>query len=198
MEVQINDKSYPVRFSSQLTAKEYIKYMSSLSEGSKSYEQLISYLSVTTKASIPDIESSATIDIDDNSIRRLSSYIGVVPQINEFTELDSFYYKRKGRTIYKKSLNWRTLGTRKMLEERGIENSLEQSVYLLAVYVSGDCDSENIELIYNELLDYEASKVFGFVVFFFTKLTSGPKLDRNGWLTRKIKAFISILGLSKK
>lgn len=195
MEVQISNKSYPVKFSSQLTAGEYIAYMDSLNDDSGTFEQLINYLSITTETEVSNV---AQINIDDDSIRMLSAYIGVVPQINEFPELDQFYYKRKGRTIYKKSLNWRTLGARKMLEERGIENSLEQSVYLLSVYVSGDYDSENIELIYNELLDYEASKVFGFVVFFFTKLMSGSKPDRSGWLMRQIKAFISILGLSKK
>lgn len=195
MEIKINNKSHKIKFASQLTAGEYIKYMESLSDTRGSYEQLINYIAIVTGMTCKD---TSMVDIDDNSIRRLSTWIGNVPQINEIPELDRFYYKRKGRTIYRGTLNWRTLGARKMLEEKGMENSMEQAVYLLAVYVSGDYDNEKVERIYNELLDYDAMDVFGFIVFFFKKLTIGMKPGRTCWLMHKIRAFINTQRSSKR
>ena len=195
MEIKINNQSLKLKFAAQLTTVEYIKYMNSLSEGASNYEQLINYIAIVTGMTYND---AAMINISDTDIRRIIAYIGVVPGVNNFPEIDSFYYKRLGITLYKKSLNWRTLGARKMLEEKKIETQLEQAVYLLAVYISKDYDSDKVDLIYNELMDYDADKVFGFIVFFFKNLMNGTRQGKKYWLMRKLKAFISILILLRK
>jgi len=195
MEIQINKQPRKIKFSSQLTVGEYIKYYNSLNEESGSYEQLMNYIAVVTGTTYKQV---SVVDISDQDILRITAFIGIVPKLEDMEELDSFYYKRAGRTIYKKSLNWRTLGARKMLEEKKLDSALEQAVYLLSCYISKDYDSEKVELIYSELLDYDATLVFGFIVFFFKKLVNGIKPDKNCWLMRKLKAFTNILRLSKK
>lgn len=167
MKIEINKKEYNVKPITELTISEYVSYMKSIEKSSGNYEQLINYLSVVLGLEVGTLEN---INISDKSINRLLAYIGTVQPIDIMPPTDKFYYKRKGRTIYRNSTEWRTLGARKMLEERNLKTIFEQSVYLLACYISRDYDYDNIENIYNDLQDYNAIEVYSFIVFFLKRL----------------------------
>jgi len=195
MKIEINKKKHEIKPASELTVKEYIDFFSKISPGAGNFEALICYISVITGLDYQDIDK---IDIDNNSIRRLSAYVGKIYAPNEFQSLDYFYHKKTGKRIYKASLNWRTMGVRKLIEERKTENQLELAVYLLAVYVAGNYDNEKIEEIYNELMAYNAASVYGFIIFFFKGLLTGRKSGNNFFKRLKKKAFTSIAKLLSK
>lgn len=169
MIVNINNKKHKIKPASELTVKEYIDYFSSINEQSGIFDQLMYYLSTITGLTYNEM---LDIDISNRDISRISAYIGNITDVELMVESDEFYHKKSGRTIYKNSLKWRTLGARVMLEEKKLNNHLEQCVYLLACYIGG-YDAEKVSAIYDELQDYRAVDVFGFIVFFFKKLLNG-------------------------
>lgn len=172
MKIKVNNKSHKIKPASEMAVKEYILLFDGIEKETSSLEILIKYLSITLGLSYKNI---ADIDINQTTIRRLFAFVGEIITIEDIPESVEFYHKKTGKTLFKKSVNWRTIGARKLLEERKTENAMKQAVYLLAVYISGDYDNEKIEEIYEELQDYNAISIFGFVVFFFKKLASGKK-----------------------
>ncbi len=176
MKVKINNKNHKIKPSSELTVKEYTQYFDSLKDDSGNLEKLICYIVAITGLKYNHV---ADIDINETTIRRLFAYIGEIPQAKDMPESKEFYYKRTGKTLYQKSVNWRTIGVRKLLEERKTDDPLDQVVYLLAIYLSNDYDHQKIEEIYKELQDYNAVDVLSFVIFFFKKLYPGRNYDRS-------------------
>lgn len=183
MKIKINNKSYKIKPASEMTVKEYISLFDGLEEETSSLEMLIKYISITLNIKYNHV---ADINIDGNTLRRLFAYVGEITSIEDIPESKEFYHKKTGKTIYQKSLNWRTIGVRKLLEDRKTDNYSEQIVYLLAIYLSDDYDNEKIEEIYSELQDYNALDVFGFVIFFFKKLQNGKSSGKN-YLRRLLK-----------
>lgn len=175
MKIKINNKNHKIKPSSELTVKEYTQYFHSLKDDSGNLERLICYIVAITGLKYNHV---ADININETTIRRLFAYIGEILQAKDIPETKEFYYKRTGKTLYQKTVNWRTIGARKLLEERKTDNQIEQVVYLLAVYLSNDYDNEKIEEIYSELQSYNAIDVLGFVVFFFKKLYRGRNYDK--------------------
>ncbi len=176
MKIKINNKNHKIKPSSELTVKEYTQYFDSLKDDSGNLEKLICYIIAITGLKYNHV---ADIDINQVTIRRLFAYIGEIPQAKDMPESKEFYYKRTGKTLYQKSVNWRTIGVRKLLEERKTDDPLDQVVYLLAIYLSKDYDHQKIEEIYKELQDYNAVDVLSFVIFFFKKLYHGRNYGRS-------------------
>jgi hypothetical protein len=172
MKATINNKKYSIKPADQLTVKEYVDFWTKLSDKASEIEVLICYLSSVTGL---DYDHVADININKASIRRLLAWIGTIKQTTEMPVSTEFYHKRTGKVLYQKSLNWRTLGARKLLEDRKANTQIEQAVYLLAVYVSDGYDSDKVSEIYEELQDYNAIDVLSFVIFFFKKLMIGGK-----------------------
>lgn len=188
MRITIDKKNYKIKPATELTVKEYNKFFSTIS-GTSNSEYLICYLGVITGLEFSRLNS---FNIDDNSFRRLIFYIGQILQPNEIPVSKEFLYRKKSITLNQKSVNWRTLGVRKFLEEKKECNQIEQTVYLLAIYLAKDYDSEKIEEIYQELQDYNAIEVISFSVFFFKKLFNGQKSVTNFLRMLLIKALIKI------
>jgi len=195
MKIQINEKSYKLKPASELTVKEYIKLFSLINEKSGQIQILMAYI-----CSISGINYSEAqkINIDDHTIRRAFAFIGQINTPDNIPKIDYFYIKKTGKRIWKSNLNWRSLGVRKLLEDRTYDNSLDLAVYLLAVYCDGNYDNENIQEIYSDLQDYRAIDVFGFVVFFLQKLSNGKKSERNYFKKLLRKASINIAKLLNK
>lgn len=195
MKIKINNKSQKIKPASELTVKEYILVFADLTKKTSNLEILIKYISITTGINYRNV---ADIDINETALRRLFAYIGEIPNVSDISESKEFYHKYSGKTLYQKSVNWRTVGVRKLLEERKEDNQLKLAVYLLAVYVSNDYDSEQIDKIYNELQDYNAIEVFSFVIFFFKKLFAGKSSGRSFLRMLKKKVSTSIPKLFAK
>ena len=195
MKIQINEKSYKLKPASELTVKEYIKLFSLINEKSGQIQILMAYI-----CSISGINYSEAqkINIDENTIRRAFAYIGQINTPDNIPKVDYFYIKKTGKRIWKSTLNWRSLGVRKLLEDRTYENSLDLAIYLLAIYCDGNYDNENIQEIYNDLQDYRANDVFGFVVFFLQKLSNGKKSEPNYLKKLLTKASINTAKLLNK
>ena len=170
MKIKINKKNIKIKPASELTVSEYVQIFDKLEDKVNHLEVLIVYLSVTLNLKYNHI---ADMNINEVSIKRLLAYIGQILQAKDIPVSKEFYYKKTGKILYQKSLNWRTIGVRKLLEERKTDNQLEQIVYLLAIYLSNDYDNEKIEEIYQDLQSYNAIEVLGFVIFFFKKLHNG-------------------------
>ena len=66
-----------------------------------------------------------------------------------------------------------------MMEEKQLNNELELSVFLLAILIQGEFDSEKINKIHKELLRYPYIEVFGFSYFFLQNWLNGYKQGRN-------------------
>jgi len=195
MKIQINEKSYKLKPASELTVKEYIKLFSLINEKSGQIQILMAYI-----CSISGINYSEAqkINIDENTIRRAFAYIGEINTPDNIPKVDYFYIKKTGKRIWKSTLNWRSLGVRKLLEDRTYDNSLDLAIYLLAIYCDGNYDNENIQEIYNDLQDYRANDVFGFVVFFLQKLSNGKKSEPNYLKKLLTKASINTAKLLNK
>ena len=195
MKIQINEKSYKLKPASELTVKEYIKLFSLINEKSGQIQILMAYI-----CSISGINYSEAqkINIDENTIRRAFAYIGQINTPDNIPKVDYFYIKTTGKRIWKSTLNWRSLGVRKLLEDRTYDNSLDLAIYLLAIYCDGNYDNENIQEIYNDLQDYRANDVFGFVVFFLQKLSNGKKSEPNYFKKLLTKASINTAKLLNK
>lgn len=178
MKIKINNKIHKIKPASELTVKEYIEIFDKLEDKANHLEVLIIYLSVTLNLKYGHI---ADININEVSIKRLLAYIGQIPQAKDIPVSKEFYYKKTGKIIYQDSLNWRSIGVRKLLEDRKEENQLKFAVYLLAVYLSANYDNEKIEKIYQKLQDYNAVDVFGFVIFFFKKLHNGKSSGKGSF-----------------
>ncbi len=176
MKIKINSKNYKIKPASELTVKEYAQYFDSLKDDSGNLERLICYITAITGLKYNNV---ADININEPTIRRLFAFIGDIQQANDIPINKEFYYKRTGKVLYQKTVNWQTIGARKLLEERKTDSTIEQVVYLLAVYLSDDYDNEKVEEIYQELQDYNAIDVLSFVVFFFKRLSNGKHLGRN-------------------
>ena len=176
MKIKINNKNHKIKPASEMTVKEYITLFDGIEKELSGLEMLIRYISITTENKYKHI---ADININEATIRRLFAYVGEISQAKNMPESKEFYYKKTAKTLYQKSLNWRTIGVRKLLEERKTDNQLELAVYLLAIYISTDYDNEKIEEIYQELQNYNAISVFSFVIFFFKKLHPGKNSDRS-------------------
>ncbi len=185
MKIKINNKNHKINPALEMTVKEYITLFDGIEKELSGLEMLIKYISITTGLSYKNI---ADIDINEPTIRRLFAYVGEIIMAEDMPESLLFYHKKTAKTLYRKSLNWRTIGVRKLLEERKTENQLELAVYLLAIYSSSDYDNEKIEEIYNELQDYNAISVFSFVIFFFKKLHPGKNSGRSFLKMRRKKA----------
>ena len=195
MKIQINEKSYKLKPASELTVKEYIKLFSLINEKSGQIQILMAYICSISGINYSEVQK---INIDENTIRRTFAYIGQINTPDNIPKVDYFYIKKTGKRIWKNTLNWRSLGVRKLLEDRTYENSLDLAVYLLAVYCDGNYDNENIQEIYSDLQDYRAIDVFGFVVFFLQKLSNGKKSERNYFKKLLRKASINIAKLLNK
>lgn len=195
MKIKINNKSCKIKPASELSVLEYVKIFAGLEKKTSSLEILIQYISVTTGIKYNHV---ADINIDKTTIRRLFAYVGEIPQAKDILTSKEFYHKKTGKTLYQKSVNWRTLGVRKMLEDRKTEDQIELAVYLLAVYLSGDYDSDRVQGIYNELQDYNAIEVLGFVIFFFRKLYLGRSSGKSFLKTLLKKASINTAKPSKR
>lgn len=185
MKIKINNKNHKIKPASEMTIKEYVDLFNGMEKELSGLEVLMRYISITTKTKYNHV---ADISINSITIRRLFAYIGDILQAKDIPTSKEFYYKRTGKMLYQKSVNWRTIGARKLLEERKTDSHVEQVVYLLAVYISNDYDNEKVEEIYNELQDYNAIDVLSFVVFFFKKLYHGKNSGRNFLKKQRIKA----------
>lgn len=195
MNIKINNKTHKIKPASELSISEYVKVFAGLEKKVSNLELLIRYISVTTGIKYTHV---ADIDIKAMTIRRLFAYVGDILEAKDIPESKEFYHKKTGKTLYQKSLNWRTIGVRKLLEDRKADTQIEQAVYLLAIYLSADYDNENIEEIYNELQNYNAINVLSFVIFFFKKLHSGKNSDKS-FLKRLLKrASTNTVKLSSK
>jgi hypothetical protein len=195
MKLKINNKNHKIKPASELTISEYIKFFEGFTTKINEYDLLMKYILITTNFKNLDV---AKINIDDDTIRRLIAYIGVIPFAHEIEEKKEFYYKRYGKTLYQNTVDWQTLGARGMLENRTFETQTEQAVYLLAIYIAGNYDAKKVEKIYKDLQKYNANEVLGFVVFFFKKLYDG-KMKEIGFLRRLLKKVsTSILKLLNK
>lgn len=189
MKVKINGKNHKIKPASELTIKEYsliynyFLYYDKGLEGPGSLEMLINYISIVTGISYRNV---ADIDIDSDTIRRLFAYTGQITDLKDMPENTEFYYRKSGKTLYQKSVNWRTLGVRKLLEDRKTDVQIEQMVYLLSIYLSNDYDNDQIEEIYEYLQNYNAIEVLSFVLFFFKKLYVGKKSGK-GFLNRLLR-----------
>lgn len=203
MNIEINNKKYKIKPASELTVKEYIDFFGNISQEPSQMEVIICYIAALTGLSFKEITS---VSIDDNSLRRISVYIGQIKGPNDLETKFSFYYRETAKYLYKETLNWRTLGARKLKEDReklienpeSVKSQLELAVYLLAVYVSGNFDAEEIEKIYKNLYKYNAFNVFGFIVFFFKGLSNGKISGINFLRMLATKAGIYILQKLKK
>lgn len=186
MKIQINKELVEIKTALNLNVKEYCELQERITQGMNGIDLLIQYLSVVTgiKAS-----KYANIHIEDKTIERLIAYIGIIPE--DFTPSELFYYKRDGKTLYAKTLNWRTLGVRSMMEHRKEENVYKLMVYQLALYLSGNYDNEKVEQIYNELQDYNAIDVFSFITFFLLNCKSTDKKGINNFQRLLKKAGIN-------
>lgn len=195
MNIKINKKTYKIKPANQLTIKEYLTYFTMIKPDSNYLEKLICYLCAITGLKYNHV---ADINIEYDDIRRIFAYIGDILQANEVPESRVFYHRKSGKTLYQKSVNWRSIGARKMLEDRKAETQIEQAVYLLAIYINGKYDAEKIEEIYHELQDYNAIEVLSFSIFFFKSLYSGKK-QGGIFLKRLLKnRFTSIVKQSSK
>lgn len=170
MNIEINNQKYRIKPATELTVKEYIAFFTTISPEPKEKEVIICYLAAITGLEFKEINS---VSMDSHSLRRLSVYIGPIKWIEQMENCHYFYYRKLSKRIYKETLNWRTLGARRMIEDRQASNQLELAVYLLAIYVNGKYDQEAIEEIYNDLMSYNAISVFSFVIFFFKSLMNG-------------------------
>lgn len=183
MNIKINKKTYKIKPASELTISEYIAYFSRIKEDSNYLDKLICYLCAITGLGYNNV---ADINIDPDSIRRIFAYTGEILQANEIPESKVFYHRKSGKTLYRKSVNWRAIGARKMLEDRKAGTQIEQAVYLLSIYIAGNYDAEKTEEIYQELQNYNAIEVLSFSVFFFKSLYNGKKSGGN-FLKRLLK-----------
>ena len=190
MNIKINKKKHKIKPASELTLGEYSAFFEKLQEDTGNLEKLILYLSITTGLKYKDV---ADISIDEYSITCLLAYIGTIQQPKDIEETDQFYYKRAGRTLYKKSANWRTLGIRKLLEEKREENQINLNAYLLAGMLSDDYDIKQIESIFKDLQDYNALEVLGFSVFFFKSLLNSQRSGNNFFKRLMRKVFINTM-----
>ena len=195
MKIEISGKKYEIKTASELTVKEYVYFFSGITETSKESDIFIRYISAVTGL---DFLNVCKIDIDEHSIRRMLAYVGEIKNPMQLNTIDYFYIKNTGRKLYQKNVNWRSLGTRKMLEDKHLETGLELAVYLLAIYIDGTYDNENIEQIYSDLQNYNAISVFGFVWFFFQKLQNGKKQETNFLKMLMTKAAINTAKLLSK
>jgi hypothetical protein len=189
MNVEINKKKYLIKPASELTVKEYITFFTSISPEPKEKEVIICYLAAITGLSFKEINS---VSMNSNTLRRLSAYIGKIKWIEQFENKSFFYYRKIGKKLFKEKIEWRTLGARRMIEERQATNQLELAVYLLAIYIDEEYNQESIEEIYNDLQNYNAIAVFSFVIFFFKSLMNGKSSGRNYIKTLLKKALTSI------
>ena len=189
MNVEINKQKYRIKPATELTVKEYISFFSNISKEPKEKEVIICYLAAITGLDFKEINS---VSMDSHSLRRLLVYIGPIKCIDQMQNCHYFYYRKLSKRIYKENLNWRTLGVRRMIEDRQATNQLELAVYLLAIYINGKYDQEAIEEIYNDLLTYNAISVYSFVIFFFKNLMNGKVSVLSSIRLRVIKALINI------
>jgi hypothetical protein len=189
MNVEINNQKYRIKPASELTVNEYIKFFSIISVEPKEKEVIICYLAAITGLDFKEINS---VSMDSHSLRRLSVYIGPIHWIDKIENCHYFYYRKTAKRIYKENLNWRTLGVRRMIEDRQASNQLELAVYLLAIYIDGKYDQESIEEIYNDLLNYNAISVYSFIIFFFTNLMNGKISVLSSIRLQAIRALINI------
>ena len=183
MKITINKKDYKIKPASEMTVSEYSNFFGSISEKPGQMEIIICYISAITGLEYQQITS---VNIDENSLRRIMAYIGTIETPATIKTIDTFYYKKTGKKYYQKNINWRTLGVRKLMEDRKEENQLNLACYQLAVYISGNYDNEKIEQIYSELQSYNSISVYGFILFFFKNLMSGEKSEQS-YLKRLMK-----------
>ncbi len=195
MNVEINKKKYKIKPASELTVREYITFLTSISENPKEMEVIICYIASITGLSFKDITS---VNIDKTSLRRISVYIGEIVIPDKLKGLDSFYYRKPNKKIYKRNINWRSFGVRQLIEDRKADNNMDLAVYLLAIYIDGNYDNEQIEEIYKDLQDYNAASVFGFVLFFFKSLSNGKISVANYLRLQATKAKISTQKLLRR
>lgn len=181
MKIKINNKDFEIKPATELTVKEYVDIFRNSS--GNDFEMLIKYISVVTNVPHGDVSK---INIDANTIRRLLAYIGKIKKANEIEQTKEFYYRKFGKTLYQKTIDWQTLGARGMIESFQAETQAEQAVYLLAIYIQENYDKDKVDEIYEDLQSYNANEVLGFIVFFFRKLYSGKKKE-SGFLNRFLK-----------
>lgn len=195
MNIKINNKSHKIKPASEMTIKEYILFFDGLEKKTSSRTKLIRYISITTGIKYRHV---GDINISETSTRRLFAYVGEILSPENIPEAKEFYHKKTGKTLYQKSVNWRAMAVRALLEDRKMGNYLEQIVYLLAIYISSDYDNEKVEEIYNELQDYNAIAVLSFVIFFFKKLHPGKNSGRSFLKTLLKKVSINTVKQSSK
>lgn len=189
MKIQINNKLIEIKTAANLTVNEYCELQGRITNEMGNIDLLIEYISVVTGLQASKV---LRLNIDEKTILRLINYIGVIQET--FEQSNQFYYKKQVRTIYAKTLNWRTMGVRAMMENNEEENPYKLMVYQLALYLSGDYDNEKVTEIHEDLQSCNAIEVFSFISFFLfsSKITgkSGTNSFQN--LLRKVGISIAI------
>ena len=190
MKVKINKVDYEIKTSANLTCKEFI-------ELSKLNGNILDYISVVTGLKF---KSVANTFFAESTLNRLHSYVQTIKSINNLERSFLFRYAKTGQIVSEKTFNLYSVGTIFLMQSRTetTANELELMVYLLAIAIQKDYDAEKIDIIYNDLLNYNYIQVYSFILFFFKKLYCGSKKNKQS-LNKQIQVFIiTILRKLKK
>ncbi len=163
-----------------MTCREYI-------ELSKTQGSLLDYISIVTGLKFKNI---ADLSINQYTLNRLHSYIQQVKNVQSLERSRLFYYAKTRQLISEKTFNFDSCGTVFLMQTRAEKTTsdLELMVYMLAIAIQNEYDAENIDVIYNELLDENYINVYSFIHFFFRNFVNGLN-KRNQSLITSIKIF---------
>lgn len=184
MKLKLNKDTYNIKTANLLTCKEYIEL------SKKENSNVIDYISVTTNKTFKDI---ADLKFDTFTINRLNAYVQQIKNVYHLDRSYLFcYYKNNNQIVSEKTFNFESIGTVFLMQTRAEKttNELELMIYLLAIAIDSNYSSENIDNIYNELLDYNYIEVFSFICFFFGKFVNGL-YKKNKSLRMLITMFIT-------
>lgn len=186
MKLRLNGKKVFVKTASNMTVTEYINYFSKIKEGDDIFSATLLYLS----SIFPDLTFADILydEISDETIRKINAYCELPIPVDQLPETNEFYYGYTGQR-FTQNLNWRAVGVRLELRKSKNKNKCTEEliVYLLAILITDNFDSDQIEKSYQRLLNYNAVDVFSFGYFFFQKLANGSP---NATIFSKLKKLI--------
>jgi len=180
MKIKLNNDYFELKHADALTIKEYLE-LSKLES-----INIINYIATISGKEFAQI---ADLKFSERDIKIISAYVGSIKSYDYFLSFpsDSFYFGYTGQTFYKNNLQKvETVGTRMLLEQFKSENIIELATYLLAIIITENYDSEQVQQNYERLLNYNYIQVLSYAAFFLQTFKNGSSKGTKflRWLTK--------------
>jgi len=189
MKIKLNKITHEIKPASELTVKEYLQLAQMDFKGNIDF--VLNYLSITLNVQFSEV---LKYKLDNSTLVRIISFIGIIESYEEIKKHElpkSFYFDGKIKPVSKMDVY--PVGVRWLIESKTGLNSVEHSVYLLAILMLNEFDRDKAEENYAALLELNYLRVLPLAAFFLKSLQKITSKEKRFSSMRTVEFIINTL-----